>query len=276
MSLSIVGIGASAGGLESFSELLARVPPDTGMACVCVQHHDPGHASRLVEILSKRARFPVEQAREDRSGWTNPIATRSGYTFNVGIMKLLPAVKLLSIYQLPGGAHRHPRSVLGRQIAEDHILGGYLLQRLADHRHPKPRRDKGERASGMEQQKAKRGHFAPIGSNGFWIRGRRARLFRSATTGNPRHDCRLRGSIRADSGCELAPGCAPLLRLVSGSERSRSAALRCEHGWLSRRVASGPRKPKFGRRIHPRIPLVARRNDASRSGTAANPTSECN
>jgi two-component system CheB/CheR fusion protein len=64
MSLPIVGIGASAGGLESFSELLARLPADTGMAYVFVQHLDPGHASRLVEILSKRARFPVEQARE--------------------------------------------------------------------------------------------------------------------------------------------------------------------------------------------------------------------
>ena len=50
--------------------------------------------------------------------------------------------------RLPGGAHRHPRSVLGRQIAENHILSGYLLQRLADHRHPKPRRYKSERASG--------------------------------------------------------------------------------------------------------------------------------
>ena len=64
MSLPIVGIGASAGGLESFSELLARVPADTGMAYVFVQHLDPGHASLLVEILSKRVRFPVEQARE--------------------------------------------------------------------------------------------------------------------------------------------------------------------------------------------------------------------
>jgi hypothetical protein len=50
--------------------------------------------------------------------------------------------------RLPGGSDRHPRSVLGRQIAKNHILGGYLLQRLADHRHPIPRRDKGERARG--------------------------------------------------------------------------------------------------------------------------------
>jgi two-component system CheB/CheR fusion protein len=64
MSLPIVGIGASAGGPESFSELLARVPAETGMAYVFVQHLDPGHASLLVEILSKRVRFPVEKARE--------------------------------------------------------------------------------------------------------------------------------------------------------------------------------------------------------------------
>jgi hypothetical protein len=64
MSLPVVGIGASAGGLESFSELLARLPADTGMAYVFVQHLDPRHASRLVEILSKRAGFPVEQAQE--------------------------------------------------------------------------------------------------------------------------------------------------------------------------------------------------------------------
>ena len=57
MSFSIVGIGASAGGLESFSDLLARVPPDTGMAYVFVQHLDPGHASLLVEFSPKGRDF---------------------------------------------------------------------------------------------------------------------------------------------------------------------------------------------------------------------------
>ena len=57
MSFPIVGVGASAGGLESFSELLALVPAGTGMAYVFVQHLHPGHASHLVEILSKRADF---------------------------------------------------------------------------------------------------------------------------------------------------------------------------------------------------------------------------
>src|ERR1700732_4432092 len=55
MSFPIVGIGASAGGLESFSELIARVPADMGMAYVFVQHLDPRYGSLLVSLLSKRA-----------------------------------------------------------------------------------------------------------------------------------------------------------------------------------------------------------------------------
>jgi two-component system, chemotaxis family, CheB/CheR fusion protein len=64
MSFLIVGIGASAGGLESFSELISRIPIDTGMAYLFVQHLDPRRPSLLVEILSKRAALPVEKARE--------------------------------------------------------------------------------------------------------------------------------------------------------------------------------------------------------------------
>jgi hypothetical protein len=47
-----------------FPELIARIPVDTGMAYVFVQHLDPSHGSLLLEILSKRAGFPVEEARE--------------------------------------------------------------------------------------------------------------------------------------------------------------------------------------------------------------------
>ena len=43
----IVGIGASAGGLEAFSELLHRLPEETGMAFVLVQHLDPKRGSAL-------------------------------------------------------------------------------------------------------------------------------------------------------------------------------------------------------------------------------------
>src|SRR3984957_14104848 len=66
MSFPIVGIGASAGGLESISELLAGIPASTGLAYVFVQHLDPGHASHLAEILSNRAALFVEEAREGK------------------------------------------------------------------------------------------------------------------------------------------------------------------------------------------------------------------
>ena len=50
----IVGIGASAGGLEAFTQLLKALPLDTGMAFVLVQHLDPDHESALTQILSKK------------------------------------------------------------------------------------------------------------------------------------------------------------------------------------------------------------------------------
>ena len=64
MSFPIVGIGASAGGLESISALLAGIPASTGMAYVFVQHLDPAHGSHLAKILSNRTALPVEEARE--------------------------------------------------------------------------------------------------------------------------------------------------------------------------------------------------------------------
>ncbi|HEX4772865.1 MAG TPA: chemotaxis protein CheB [Bryobacteraceae bacterium] len=61
----IVGIGASAGGLEAFSELLSALPPDTGMAFVLVQHLDPAHESLLPELLAPHSKMPVLSVRDD-------------------------------------------------------------------------------------------------------------------------------------------------------------------------------------------------------------------
>jgi two-component system CheB/CheR fusion protein len=58
----IVGIGASAGGLEALSQLLSSLPADTGMAYVIVQHLDPRHESRLPELLARATRMPVLEA----------------------------------------------------------------------------------------------------------------------------------------------------------------------------------------------------------------------
>src|SRR5713226_3410507 len=60
----IVGAGASAGGLEAFTQLLKHLPDDTGMAFVLVQHLDPRHESQLVDILSRATRMLVSEAAE--------------------------------------------------------------------------------------------------------------------------------------------------------------------------------------------------------------------
>lgn len=60
----VVGVGASAGGLEAFSRLLRRLPADTGMAFVLVQHLDPKHASLLSELLSHATSMPVTEVSD--------------------------------------------------------------------------------------------------------------------------------------------------------------------------------------------------------------------
>jgi two-component system CheB/CheR fusion protein len=61
----IVGIGASAGGLEAFTTFFAHLPPDSGMAFVLVQHLSPDHESALPEILGRAAPIPVVSAEQD-------------------------------------------------------------------------------------------------------------------------------------------------------------------------------------------------------------------
>jgi len=63
-SFPVVGIGASAGGLEAFTKLLKHLPGNTGMAFVLVQHLDPTHASALTEILSRATAMPVTEVRD--------------------------------------------------------------------------------------------------------------------------------------------------------------------------------------------------------------------
>src|SRR6266571_2488172 len=59
----IVGIGASAGGLEAFSELLSNLPVEPTMAFVLIQHLDPKHPRILSDILSRTTRMSVVEAK---------------------------------------------------------------------------------------------------------------------------------------------------------------------------------------------------------------------
>ncbi|NIY73831.1 PAS domain-containing protein [Marivivens donghaensis] len=60
----IVGVGASAGGLEAMSTVFATAEADAGMAYVVIQHLDPHHKSLLTELLSRVTDLPVQQIEE--------------------------------------------------------------------------------------------------------------------------------------------------------------------------------------------------------------------
>lgn len=61
----IVGMGASAGGLEAMQRFFGRLPPNSGMAFVVVQHIDPRHDTLLPELLRKTTTMGVDLAREE-------------------------------------------------------------------------------------------------------------------------------------------------------------------------------------------------------------------
>jgi two-component system CheB/CheR fusion protein len=69
----VVGVGASAGGLEAFTELLSHLPDDTGMAFVLIQHLDPKHESHLAELLSKTSKMPVCEVKDETRARANHV-----------------------------------------------------------------------------------------------------------------------------------------------------------------------------------------------------------
>jgi len=60
----IVGIGASAGGLNACSKLMDALPANNGMAFILVQHLDPSHESMMVDLLAGHTSMTVRQATD--------------------------------------------------------------------------------------------------------------------------------------------------------------------------------------------------------------------
>lgn len=94
----IVGIGASAGGLEAFRALLEYLPADTGLAFVIIQHLAAGQESMLPDILSRFTTIPVHQVSdglkvEPDNVYVIPPGTTM--TLSKGTLKLSPKGKSL-------------------------------------------------------------------------------------------------------------------------------------------------------------------------------------
>jgi two-component system CheB/CheR fusion protein len=69
----IVGIGASAGGLDAYKRFFAATPADSGIAFVLVPHLDPAHESLMVELLSRHTAMPVVEAGNDMAVEANHV-----------------------------------------------------------------------------------------------------------------------------------------------------------------------------------------------------------
>lgn len=59
VGLVVVGVGASAGGLEALQSMLSNLPTDTGMVFVVAQHLSPSYKSMMVDLLEKSSTIPV-------------------------------------------------------------------------------------------------------------------------------------------------------------------------------------------------------------------------
>jgi len=111
---SIVGVGASAGGLEAFEHLLRALPENTGMAFVLVQHLAPMHESILSELLGRSTRMPVTEVFEGTAVQPNHvyvIPPNKDMSIMDGVLHLTP----LS----PDRARRMPIDMFFRSLAED-------------------------------------------------------------------------------------------------------------------------------------------------------------
>lgn len=102
----IVGIIASAGGLEAVTVLLKHLRTDTDMAFVLIQHLSPNYKSQLAEILTRATQMPVSQVRHDTVVEKNRIYVIPPNTkmiLSQGVLQLLPREKVYGKY-MPGDA----------------------------------------------------------------------------------------------------------------------------------------------------------------------------
>ncbi|MBD2034456.1 ATPase, partial [Leptolyngbya sp. FACHB-321] len=102
----VVGVAASAGGLEAFTQLLNHLPTDTGMAFVLIQHLAPDHESLLSEILSRATPLAVHEVQNGMLVEPNQvyvIPPNTKMILSEGVLQLSPREKVFGKY-MPGDA----------------------------------------------------------------------------------------------------------------------------------------------------------------------------
>lgn len=113
----VVGIGASAGGLEAISQLIEALSPELGLAYLIVSHMDPRQESHLAEILGKRTSIPVEVA--------------SGQIIQPDHIYVIPPDTVMTL--LGNQIHLKPRA----EVSGKHLPVDALLESIAEQRPTK-------------------------------------------------------------------------------------------------------------------------------------------
>ncbi|MBV8737025.1 MAG: PAS domain-containing protein [Alphaproteobacteria bacterium] len=122
--LPIVGIGASAGGVEALEQFFRSVPDDNGLAFVVVTHLSPDRKSMLAEILGRVTTMPVIEARDDQQ-----VEAEHVYVLPPGAILTIRAGRLQLRHTGPADHERAPIDVFFNSLAEDqgeHAIGVVL------------------------------------------------------------------------------------------------------------------------------------------------------
>jgi two-component system, chemotaxis family, CheB/CheR fusion protein len=111
---SIVGIGASAGGVEALEAFFAAMPSGSGMGFVVVTHLDPTHESWLPEIIGRRTTMPVAAARDG-----DQVEPQRVYVLPPGAIMVIEAGRLRLRERSDGIGERAPIDIFFSSLAED-------------------------------------------------------------------------------------------------------------------------------------------------------------
>ena len=113
-SFLIVGIGASAGGLEAFRTFFQHMNENSGMAFVLISHLNPDRESKLSELLAKNTQMSVMQVRD-----TTPIEPNRVYVIPPNANLTIEKGTLQLCQPTKARGHRSPIDVFFRSLAKD-------------------------------------------------------------------------------------------------------------------------------------------------------------
>ena len=113
-SIQVVGIGASAGGIDALKEFFSGMPNDSGLAFVIIQHLDPDHVSYMASLLAKCTEMKVVQAGDEM-----PTDANCVYTIPPGKFLLLKNGMLHLAEPVKNDGIRLPVDFFFRSLAQD-------------------------------------------------------------------------------------------------------------------------------------------------------------